>query len=73
MFSFHRMSRVSDTYKWEEMCDLTEEDMENLLLFFAPNKVPSIEALRALREGGDKPDAGQSRPGDVEVTHRPKE
>lgn len=67
------MSRVSDTYKWEEMCDLTEEDMENLLLFFAPNKVPSIEALRALREGGGKPDAGQSRPGDVEVANRPKE
>lgn len=26
------MSKVSDTYKWEEMCALTVEDMDNLLL-----------------------------------------
>ncbi len=72
-FVFYRMSRVSDTYKWEEMCDLTEEDMDNLLLFFPPNKVPSIEALRALRDGGAKIEAGQTGTGDVEVTHRPKD
>lgn len=47
------MSKVSDTYKWEEMCDLTEEDMDNLLLFYPANKVPSVDILRALR-GGDR-------------------
>jgi precorrin-2 dehydrogenase/sirohydrochlorin ferrochelatase len=46
------MSKVSDTYKWEEMCDLTEEDMDNLLLFYPANRVPSMDILRALR-GGD--------------------
>lgn len=43
------MSKVSDTYDWEEMCELTEEDMENLLLFYPANKVPSFDVLRALR------------------------
>jgi precorrin-2 dehydrogenase / sirohydrochlorin ferrochelatase len=43
------MSKVSDTYKWEEMCELTAEDMDNLLLFYPPGKVPSIDILRALR------------------------
>ncbi|KAI6785505.1 Siroheme biosynthesis protein-like protein [Emericellopsis cladophorae] len=45
------MSKVSDAYKWEEMCDLTEEDMENLLLFYPANKVPSTDVLKALRGG----------------------
>ncbi|KAL6891659.1 putative NAD(P)-binding domain-containing protein [Trichoderma longibrachiatum] len=43
------MSKVSDTYKWEEMSELTEEDMENLLLFYPANKVPDIDILRSLR------------------------
>lgn len=45
----HRMSKVSDTYKWEEMSELTEEDMENLLLFYPANKVPDIDILKSLR------------------------
>lgn len=44
------MTRVSDTYKWEEMCQLSDEDMDNLLLFYPPNKVPTIKALQALRK-----------------------
>jgi precorrin-2 dehydrogenase / sirohydrochlorin ferrochelatase len=44
------MTKVSDTYKWEEMCQLTDEDMENLLLFYPANKVPSMTALQALRK-----------------------
>lgn len=44
------MTKVSDTYKWEEMCQLTDEDMDNLLLFYPANKVPSMTALRALRK-----------------------
>ncbi|VUC32242.1 unnamed protein product [Clonostachys rosea] len=43
------MSKVSDTYNWQEMCELTEEDMENLLLFYPANKVPDFDILRALR------------------------
>lgn len=47
------MSKVSDTYKWDEMCGLTEEDMDNLLLFYPPNKVPAMDVLIALRGGID--------------------
>ena len=43
------MSRVSEEYRWEEMCELTDEDMENLLLFYPANKVPSWDVLKALR------------------------
>ena len=49
-----RMSKVSDTYKWEDMCDLTPEDMEHLLLFYPANKVPSMDVLKALRGGNAK-------------------
>ncbi|KAM5386789.1 hypothetical protein ACJZ2D_000082 [Fusarium nematophilum] len=47
------MSKVSDTYKWDEMCGLTDEDMDNLLLFYPANKVPSMDVLLALRGGTD--------------------
>lgn len=43
------MSKVSEEYRWEEMCELTDEDMENLLLFYPANKVPSWDVLKALR------------------------
>lgn len=43
------MSKVSDTYKWEEMSEITEEDMDNLLLFYPVNKVPDIDILKSLR------------------------
>jgi precorrin-2 dehydrogenase / sirohydrochlorin ferrochelatase len=45
------MSKVSDTYKWDELCGLTPEDMENLLLFYPANKVPAMDVLLALRGG----------------------
>jgi precorrin-2 dehydrogenase / sirohydrochlorin ferrochelatase len=51
------MTKVSDTYKWEEMCQLTEEDMDNLLLFYPPNKVPTLAALKALRKNAEPPSA----------------
>lgn len=44
---------MSDAYKWEEMCDLTAEDMDNLLLFYPANKVPPMDVLRALRGGNN--------------------
>lgn len=49
----NRMSKVSDTYKWDEMCGLTDEDMDNLLLFYPANKVPAMDVLLALRGGTD--------------------
>ncbi|KAF4584144.1 NAD(P)-binding domain protein [Ophiocordyceps camponoti-floridani] len=47
------MTKVSDTYEWSEMCTLTEEDMENLLLFYPANKAPPMDILMALRGGND--------------------
>ncbi|PHH60021.1 hypothetical protein CDD81_2189 [Ophiocordyceps australis] len=47
------MSKVSDAYRWEDMCNFTNEDMDNLLLFYPAEKVPSIDILLALRGGTD--------------------
>ncbi|XWW98747.1 hypothetical protein V2A60_006749 [Cordyceps javanica] len=47
------MSKVSDTYKWEEMCQMTHEDMENLLLFYPANKAPSMDIIKSLRDVRD--------------------
>lgn len=49
MLTGDRMSKVSDAYKWEEISELTEEDLENLLLFYPANKVPDIDILKSLR------------------------
>lgn len=45
------MTRVSDAYSWNDMCGLTEEDMDNLLTFYPPNKVPQLDLLKAMRGG----------------------
>ena len=45
------MSRVSDKYSWDEMSALTDEDMDNLLTFYAEAKVPEIDVLMAMRDG----------------------
>jgi len=47
------MIRVSDAYGWEEMCALSEEDMANLLRFYATNEVPSMDMLKLISAGGD--------------------
>ncbi|KZL77852.1 siroheme synthase, partial [Colletotrichum tofieldiae] len=44
------MIKVSNKYDWNEFCDLTDEDMENLLKFYAGNQVPTIDDLLAMRE-----------------------
>lgn len=44
------MIDVSDAYSWETFCDMTEEDMENLLLFFPKGEVPELDVLKAMRE-----------------------
>lgn len=44
-----RMIKVSNAYGWEEICDFTDEDMENLLTYYADNKVPTVDDLQAMR------------------------
>lgn len=44
------MTKVSNSFDWEEMCDLTDEDMENLLKFYRDNEVPSLDELQAMRK-----------------------
>ena len=43
------MIKVSDAFSWEEMCDFTDEDMDNLLRFYEAGKVPSLDVLLAMR------------------------
>ncbi|KAK8080055.1 NAD(P)-binding domain protein [Apiospora hydei] len=50
------MIRVSDRYSWDEMCDLSDEDMDNLLSYYKPNKVPDIDILKAMRGGTMSPE-----------------
>ncbi|KAJ1326863.1 precorrin-2 dehydrogenase-like protein [Microdochium nivale] len=45
------ISRVSDSYSWNEVADLSDEDMDNLLSFYAPNKVPELAVLKGMRSG----------------------
>jgi precorrin-2 dehydrogenase/sirohydrochlorin ferrochelatase len=45
------MIRVSDKYSWDEMCDLSEEDMDNLLKFYKGSKVPELDVLKGMRGG----------------------
>jgi len=65
---------VSDAYGWEEMGEMTGEDMRNLLGWYRRNEeegdlvVPSLEELRGLRrenqlkgEGEDKMDEVQKK------------
>ena len=40
------MSRVCEQWSLEELVDMDEEDMDRLLEFFAPGKVPSFESVR---------------------------
>jgi precorrin-2 dehydrogenase/sirohydrochlorin ferrochelatase len=47
------MTKVSDAYSWDEMCGLSEEDMGNLLRFYASGKVPSLDVLKGM---GSNPD-----------------
>lgn len=50
------MTLISDKYSWEEICSLTNEDMNNLLCFYDDDKVPDIEELRAMRRGSEPVD-----------------
>jgi precorrin-2 dehydrogenase / sirohydrochlorin ferrochelatase len=43
-----RMIKVSDAYSLEDLCEMDEKDMETLLKFYAPDKVPRLGCLRAM-------------------------
>jgi precorrin-2 dehydrogenase / sirohydrochlorin ferrochelatase len=45
------MTKVSDAYSWNDMCELTDEDMDNLLVFYPISKVPEMHVLKAMRGG----------------------
>lgn len=45
----HRMSKVCEQWSLDDLCTMTEEDMDTLLSFYKPNTVPSLEGVR-LRE-----------------------
>lgn len=40
------MSRVCESWSLEDICDMSDEDMEVLLTFYKPNCVPSLEEVR---------------------------
>ncbi len=43
------MTKVSDAYTWDEMCNFTGDDMDNLLRFYASGAVPPLHILLAMR------------------------
>ncbi|KAH6660768.1 putative siroheme synthase Met8 [Truncatella angustata] len=49
------MSKVSDKLTWNEMCDLTDEDMDNILKYYNGGKVPEVDVIKGMR-GGKAPE-----------------
>lgn len=47
------MIKVSDAYSFEELCSLTDEDVDNLLRFYADNTVPPLDILLSMRGNPD--------------------
>ncbi len=47
------MIKVSDAYSLEDLCEMDEEDMNKLLRFYGPNKVPRLSCLRAMEDEFD--------------------
>jgi precorrin-2 dehydrogenase/sirohydrochlorin ferrochelatase len=46
------MSKVCEQYSLDDLCAMTEEDMEMLLGFYKPGTVPSLEAVRLQEPDG---------------------
>ena len=44
------MSKVCELWSLEELCEMDDEDMETLLEFYKPGKVPTFKEIRI----GDK-------------------
>jgi precorrin-2 dehydrogenase/sirohydrochlorin ferrochelatase len=47
------MIKVSDAYSLEDLCEMNDEDMATLLRFYAPDKVPRLGCLRAMKDEYD--------------------
>ncbi len=47
------MTKVSDAYGWDDMCALTDEDMDSLLRFYPAGSVPPLHVLLAMRGDPD--------------------
>lgn len=45
------MSKVCTDWSLEDLCEMNENDMDELLKSYAPNKVPTFEQVRL----GEKP------------------
>ncbi len=67
------VSAVSDAYSWDQMCALADEDLNNLLTFYADGNVPPFDALVALRAGGDGGDDGGDANGNDNDDAQPEE
>ncbi|PVI01913.1 siroheme synthase [Periconia macrospinosa] len=46
------MSKVCEQWTLDELCDMTEEDMEMLLEYYSPGLVPSFETVRLQEPDG---------------------
>ena len=46
------MSKVCVSWSLEDLCEMDEEDMEQLLQYYASNQVPDFSQIRL----GEKPD-----------------
>lgn len=40
------MSSVCETWSLEDLVDMTEKDMDALLAYYQPGKVPSLDEIR---------------------------
>jgi precorrin-2 dehydrogenase/sirohydrochlorin ferrochelatase len=46
------MSKVCEQWTLDDLCDMTEEDMEMLLGFYKPGTVPNLDEVRLLEQDG---------------------
>ena len=47
------MSKVCVEWSLEDLCEMDEDDMDELLKSYAPNLVPSFEQVRLGEQAGD--------------------
>lgn len=53
MLTLRRMSKVCVDWSLEDLCEMDEDDMVNLLQYYAPDKVPTFQQIR-LEENPDE-------------------
>ncbi len=47
------MTNVTNSFTWDQLCELSEEDGNNLLRFYPSGEVPSFDVLLAMRDTAD--------------------